>query len=197
MQTNLINICVLGEKEVGKTVYSKTLCNKEFKSNTKIQPTITDTYYSLCQNYKKKIFKINFIDTVGSDFVYEDTISKCTAFIIMFSYNNIESFNNIPMYLRMIKRTNKIDCPIIIVGNKYNFSGPELPFKIKDLKSNGFPYICIDSFSDYKQVYESFELLLKSWEKKYEIKEPVSIQIYQSINQSKNKFTSFLKKYII
>ena len=80
-----------------------------------------DTYSTQIelQNGENRSFKI--LDTAGEDdyqSMIDEWIKEASGFLLVYAINDKESFDVLKAKLKRIKKNNKEDIPIIIVGNK-------------------------------------------------------------------------------
>ena len=80
-----------------------------------------DTYSTHIElpNGEKRLFKL--LDTAGEDdyqSMIDEWIKAANGFLLVYAINDKESFDVLKSKLKRIKKNNKDDIPIIIVGNK-------------------------------------------------------------------------------
>ncbi|XP_022251072.1 GTP-binding protein Di-Ras2-like [Limulus polyphemus] len=111
-------LIVMGGIKVGKTSIINQFLNDKFISN--YTPTLEElhsTEYEVGGN----IIKLNILDTSGS---YEFpamrrlAISSADAFMLVYSIDNNESFEEIARLRELILETRPPSVPIVVVGNK-------------------------------------------------------------------------------
>ena len=118
----ILNICVLGDKKVGKTNFIKRFVDKKFFKeyfeskfiNTRIKNVYIDN----------KPYKLKFFDTIGSeDFISQQTqlIRETDGFIFMYDDTNEKSFDFMKTSIAKVMKAKDAkvsEIPMIIVKNK-------------------------------------------------------------------------------
>ena len=139
----ILNICVLGDKKVGKTNFISRFVHKKFFKkyfeSKFISIQIKNVYID------NKPYKLKFFDTIGSeDFISQQTqlIRETDGFIFMYDDTNEKSFDFMKTSIEKVMKAKDAkvsEIPMIIVKNKLDISTKEievnqtLPIAIKIL----------------------------------------------------------------
>lgn len=160
-------IALLGSSKVGKTTILNQLVSRKF----------TDTYEPTIENdvehvtdYNNKTFISLIIDTFGGDdfpAMRKITIQQCNAFIVVFSFDNLKSYDKAKQTVKDIKKLKKKNenTKILLVGNKkelMEIEGHHQIFEFCDDISNDFiecSFIKV-SAKNYDDIKNMFNLLL-------------------------------------
>ena len=112
-------IVVLGKGTVGKTSlifqYVKKSCPTDH------DPTVEDSYTTQIRTFTGEERQFKILDTAGEDdyqTMIDEWIKAANGFLLLFAINDKESFEALKVKVTRIKKNNKGDLPIIIVGNK-------------------------------------------------------------------------------
>ena len=112
-------IVVLGRGTVGKTSlifrYVKNECPKEHDA------TVEDTYSVNITTTKGEERKFKILDTAGEEdyqTMIDEWIKTADGFLLLFAINDAESFDALKIKVDRLKKNNKENLPIILVGNK-------------------------------------------------------------------------------
>lgn len=120
METNTLRFIILGNTKTGKTTFFNKL--KKYHDD-EFGPSIgidLHTYKHTIYNYNSKII---IWDTSGEErlrTIVNSYIPDNCAYILFFDLNNIESFNSVENWIKLIKHLNncKHEHPIFLIGNK-------------------------------------------------------------------------------
>ena len=118
-KTEDFTIVVLGKGTVGKTSlifqYIKKSCPTDH------DPTVEDSYTTQIRTFTGEERQFKILDTAGED-DYQTMIDEwnkaANGFLLLFAINDKESFEALKAKVVRIKKNNKGDLPIILVGNK-------------------------------------------------------------------------------
>ena len=118
-KTEDFRIVVLGKGTVGKTSlifqYIKKSCPTDH------DPTVEDSYTTQIKTYTGEERQFKILDTAGEDdyqTMIDEWIKAANGFLLLFAINDKESFEALKAKVVRIKKNNKGDLPIILVGNK-------------------------------------------------------------------------------
>lgn len=117
---NIVKTIIIGNAGVGKSC----LCHKIINNEIKIEhlSTIGVDFFTKVYEINNYKLKLNIWDTAGQERFNNITKSffrQAEFVILMFDYNNNDSFTNLSNWLEMFKNNCNVDNPIIIViGNK-------------------------------------------------------------------------------
>ena len=118
-KTEDFTIVVLGKGTVGKTSlifqYIKKSCPTDH------DPTVEDSYTTQIRTYTGEERQFKILDTAGEDdyqTMIDEWIKAANGFLLLFAINDKESFEALKAKVVRIKKNNKGDLPIILVGNK-------------------------------------------------------------------------------
>ena len=118
-KTEDFTIVVLGKGTVGKTSlifqYMKKSCPSEH------DPTVEDSYTTQIRTFTGEERQFKILDTAGEDdyqTMIDEWIKAANGFLLLFAINDKESFEALKAKVVRIKKNNKGDLPIILVGNK-------------------------------------------------------------------------------
>jgi len=112
-------IIVIGDAGVGKSCLTKRATKNIFEEE--YSTTIGFEFYSLNVKINEKTIKLQIWDTCGQE-IYRSLISSfyknsSLAFIV-YSIDNLDSFNNIESWLNEIKLKANTDIKLFLIGNK-------------------------------------------------------------------------------
>ena len=118
-KTEDFTIVVLGKGTVGKTSlifqYIKKSCPTDH------DPTVEDSYTTQIRTFTGEERQFKILDTAGEDdyqTMIDEWIKAANGFLLLFAINDKESFEALKAKVERIKKNNKGDLPIILVGNK-------------------------------------------------------------------------------
>ena len=118
-KTEDFTIVVLGKGTVGKTSlifqYIKKSCPTDH------DPTVEDSYTTQIRTFTGEERQFKILDTAGEDdyqTMIDEWIKAANGFLLLFAINDKESFESLKAKVVRIKKNNKGDLPIILVGNK-------------------------------------------------------------------------------
>ena len=118
-KTEDFTIVVLGKGTVGKTSlifqYIKKSCPTDH------DPTVEDSYTTQIRTYTGEERQFKILDTAGEDdyqTMIDEWIKAANGFLLLFAINDKESFEALKAKVVRIKKNNKGDLPILLVGNK-------------------------------------------------------------------------------
>lgn len=110
---------LIGDASVGKTSIISRFMENKFEDGAK--PTVGAANVSITINVEGQEIPINLWDTAGQE-RYRSLIPLYTRdtslIIIVFSMDNLESFEHLPEWYQKVHDECKVDCPIFICGNK-------------------------------------------------------------------------------
>lgn len=105
---------VIGNCGVGKTtIIIKACLNKQVSSTS----TLGIEEY----NYYSNNINIQIWDTSGQEkfrSIYSNFYKKASLAILVFSFDDKESFNDLDFWIKEVRKNSSPNCPIILVGNK-------------------------------------------------------------------------------
>ena len=124
-------IILLGNIGVGKTSLILKALRNEF--NVNCQSTLGFEYYNILTEIDKKKILLQTWDTSGQE-LFKSIIStfykRTHLAILVYSIDDIESFNTINFWLREIKSYASSDIKLILIGNKMDLdSNREVSFE--------------------------------------------------------------------
>jgi small GTP-binding protein len=121
MQLNF-EIAVVGEARVGKTQFTRTLCNKTY--NKKYTPSTTYTDYQtkiqVPIHRNNILVQLKIRDIAGAQNQRQISLSfinTAAAVILMYDMTNQQSFFSVPSWIADIRQQN-LNIPIFLVANK-------------------------------------------------------------------------------
>ena len=127
-QRNYCKIVVLGEAKVGKSAIVTRFVQNEFIEL--YDPTIEDNYsVHRCLEGIPTILEI--IDTAGSEHfisMRDLYLQAGEGFIIVFSFDSRESFQEVDSYLQRISERKGKGTPCFVIGNKIDLGEREVSF---------------------------------------------------------------------
>ena len=162
-------IITLGDSGVGKSSIIKRFYNNTFDDNTAtsigMNTVIKEIYFN-----KQKI-KLKLIDTCGQEkyrSLTKSYLKNVNAVFFVFSFNDIESFNNINSWIEIFKENYSInEIPHMLLGNKCDLKKEVDDDIIKEyVKFNNFKYIQT-SAKDNINIKDSFEEIVRMLYQKY------------------------------
>ena len=116
-------ILIVGNSGVGKTSIWKQYAHNSFENN--IEPTVGIDFIPMTLNIDDKIVKLQIWDTAGQEqyrslgrAYYRNALGA----ILVFAYNDQQSFENLDSWLDDIKQFAHPHARIIMVGNKIDLS---------------------------------------------------------------------------
>lgn len=114
-----IKIIILGDSFVGKTSLAKGALRKKF--DLSYNATVGFEYISLLIRIDNSIIRVHLWDTCGQE-AYRSLIRSfyrnASLAILVYSIDNIESFNNLSLWLKEVKSYSNPDVKIFVIGNK-------------------------------------------------------------------------------
>ena len=165
----ILNICVLGDKKVGKTNFiSRFVAKKFFKKYFEskfISIQIKNVYID------NKPYKLKFFDTIGSeDFISQQTqlIRETDGFIFMYDDTNEKSFDFMKTSIEKVMKAKDAkvsEIPMIIVKNKLDISTKELELDLgykfaKEIKVSFFATSALLEWDIFNSVQELVNKIL-------------------------------------
>ena len=165
----ILNICVLGDKKVGKTNFIKRFVHKKFFKqyfeSKFISIQIKNVYID------NKPYKLKFFDTIGSeDFISQQTqlIRETDGFIFMYDATNEKSFDFMKTSIAKVmkaKGAKVSEIPMIIVKNKLDISTKELELDLgyifaKEIKVSFFATSALLEWDIFNSVQELVNKIL-------------------------------------
>ena len=120
-----IKCVIAGDKEIGKTCFLNSYVNPTHQIEKEYIPTVFDTF-SVTKERNGPQLNLGLYDTSGGDenkVMRLDTYPQTNVFIVAFSIDNIESFENVKTkWLKEIKHFGSFggrnDVPVLLVGMK-------------------------------------------------------------------------------
>ena len=124
-----LKIAIIGLTNTGKSSIIHTYIYQEFPDPEKIKSTIEDKY-STPIKIEGMYCKLNIMDTSGDktyDFMFDQWVIENDGFILTYSFDNKESFNEVKIKYEQIKKLKheNHDYSIIVVGNKGELKNEE------------------------------------------------------------------------
>ena len=168
-KAEILNICVLGDKKVGKTNFIKRFVHKKFFKqyfeSKFISIQIKNVYID------NKPYKLKFFDTIGSeDFISEQTklIRETDGFIFMYDDTNEKSFDFMKTSIEKVMKAKDAkvsEIPMIIVKNKLDISTKELELDLgykfaKEIKVSFFATSALLEWDIFNSVQELVNKIL-------------------------------------
>lgn len=153
----MINIFIIGDPNVGKTVFINRLKSGEFLGD--YVHTESFNVNEIKFNTNKGKVGVRFWDISGSKDIGEVYPREgIDGFIIMFDVTNRQSYENLPKW---IKQAEYYQVPIVIVGNKVDVNDRKVkPMHIKIPKEYRIKYFDVSVKSVYG-MREALEYLLE------------------------------------
>ena len=118
------DVCVTGDEKVGKTAMIHLFNRGHYNVTTKYEPTIEDSYIiHVASSLPVDKVKLKLIDTSGR-YVALNSLPKCyidlsCGFIVMYSIDNVHSFDVARRLIKRIKGVKKDkDYSLVVLGNK-------------------------------------------------------------------------------
>ena len=168
-KAEILNICVLGDKKVGKTNFIKRFVHKKFFKqyfeSKFISIQIKNVYID------NKPYKLKFFDTIGSeDFISQQTklIRETDGFIFMYDDTNEKSFDFMKTSIEKVMKAKDAkvsEIPMIIVKNKLDISTKELELDLgykfaKEIKVSFFATSALLEWDIFNSVQELVNKIL-------------------------------------
>ena len=172
-KAEILNICVLGDKKVGKTNFISRFVHKKFFKkyfeSKFISIQIKNVYID------NKPYKLKFFDTIGSeDFISEQTklIRETDGFIFMYDDTNEKSFDFMKTSIEKVMKAKDAkvsEIPMIIVKNKLDISTKELELDLgyKFAKEIKVSFFATSAFLEWDIFNSVQELVNKILDKKF------------------------------
>ena len=174
-KAEILNICVLGDKKVGKTNFISRFVHKKFFKkyfeSKFISIQIKNVYID------NKPYKLKFFDTIGSeDFISQQTqlIRETDGFIFMYDDTNEKSFDFMKTSIEKVMKAKDAkvsEIPMIIVKNKLDISTKELELDLgykfaKEIKVSFFATSALLEWDIFNSVQELVNKILdkKFWD---------------------------------
>ena len=193
-------IILLGNIGVGKTSLILKALRNEF--NVNCQSTLGFEYYNILTEIDKKKILLQTWDTSGQE-LFKSIIStfykRTHLAILVYSIDDIESFNTINFWLREIKSYASSDIKLILIGNKMDLdSNREVSFEEGKNFSNENNFDLFletsakDGFNAQEFIFNSAKILYeydlqKEKNEKYEENENKIFSLnYEQENQKEN-----------
>jgi len=159
------NIFLLGDVQVGKTSFVKKLRDSPF--NPDEFPTIgCDVYLDKVVFGNDKSSDIKIFDPSGNEKYkenYTSFLKLADAFVLMFSLNNMDSFQHLENWYGMIEEfRKKKNCPCILVGSKSDLKGTVPQQEILNFSQNkNIEYLEVSNSSEPDQTKPIFTRMLQ------------------------------------
>ena len=160
MNNKIPKAILIGNSGVGKTSLLYRILNNKFNSNSKttIGIGLIPIHFKIGENNN---FVFNLLDTAGQE-LYRSMIPNflrdVTCAIIVFSFDDIDSFNDLEDWILLLNEKNEKKIPIVIVGNKSDLNIPLIDITIvKDWAFNKKYPIFITSCKNGQNIYNLFE----------------------------------------
>ena len=124
-------ISILGYQRVGKSSIISSYFGFPFDDN--VVPTRGIDYITDIAEFENKNYKFKIYDTVGGikyRSISSKAIQRADGFLLVFSLDMSSSFDEVKYWLNIIKeKVNIEEKAIILVGNKNDIKGREIPFE--------------------------------------------------------------------
>ena len=193
---SIYRIMVLGASKTGKTSIIQQFLYDQFSS--KHEQTIDDMYRGEFEMHERKI--VFDIQDVSGSYVYDFpgmrnvSFTSADAFILVFSLESLESWNEIYNLREMIHKEKGTDTPIVIVGNKADLHkslDPEIPHESVEAISvfdweHGYVQ---SSAKDRSNIDKIFTQVLQQFQVKYPYELKASEQAYRKQQRKMPPFT--------
>ena len=194
---------VLGTSKTGKTSIIQQFLYDQFSS--KYEQTIDDMYRGEFEMHERKI--VFDIQDVSGSYVYDFpgmrnvSFASADAFILVFSLESLESWNEIYNLREMIHKEKGTDTPIVIVGNKadlHDSRDPEIPHEsVYAISVFDWEHGYVQSSAkDRSNIDKIFTQLLHQLQVKYPYALKVSEPAYRRLQQKEPPFTAFTSQPI-
>ncbi|XP_065657322.1 GTP-binding protein Rab-3D isoform X2 [Hydra vulgaris] len=130
-----INIFLVGSRKVGKTSlifrYATNMYSETYF------PTIgVDTKVVEVETHDRKRVAVTFWDTPGDDAVRQSSnkelYSRASGFLVLYDVNNVESYNAVYDWMRLIENNALENAQVVVIGNKTDLRDPNNPVITKD-----------------------------------------------------------------
>ena len=165
----ILKICVLGDKKVGKTNFIHRFVGKKFFKQyfeSKFISILIKKVY-----IDNKPYKLKFFDTIGSeDFISQQTqlIRETDGFIFMYDDTNEKSFDFMKTSIEKVMKVRDAkvkEIPMIIVKNKLDISTKELELDLgykfaKEIKVSFFATSALLEWDIFNSVQELVNKIL-------------------------------------
>ena len=119
------NVSILGEMSVGKTCIVNSLKGMEFDENQIATIGVDDVIDEAV--FDNQVYKCKIFDTAGQErykSISSKTIQIADGFLIVFSVDNIKSFECLISWIQDIEeKVNRSEKIIILIGNKIDIEG--------------------------------------------------------------------------
>lgn len=127
---------LLGDSKVGKTSIVRRLVEETF--NLKYESTQNfDTVDKKWYLNNGTCIVLQIWDTAGLDrynSLQDSYFNGASGFVVIFDYQNKESFENIRSWITVIKTKAKVEAPtIVVLGNKCDIKGFSIQVKSEDV----------------------------------------------------------------
>lgn len=122
-------ILLLGDSNVGKTTFLKSIKNEISSENHYLNEFISTIGNDFClgyiyNKYKDYNMKMKIWDTAGKErfrSISNMFLHNCSLVYLFFDVTNVESFNNIQYWLTQLNEKNEKEFVIILISTKYDF----------------------------------------------------------------------------
>ena len=156
-------ILIIGHDYVGLSAFFHKLKTGEFDPNLPFN--IGFNYFRIESKMPdNKIVLLEVYDTKGQTISRPSTrqfFNRADGFILIYSINNKDSFDDLENWLKILKEENSFEKPIFLVGNKNDLEDKRIITKKKGEKyadKNGFMFtecsVKNDSWDDIKSIFE-------------------------------------------
>jgi len=112
-------LIVIGDSGVGKSCLTQKASKNIFESN--YSATVGFEFFTFNVKINDKVIKLQIWDTCGQE-IYRSLITNfyrnSSLAIMVYSIDNVESFENIDTWLKEIKTHSNPDVKIFLIGNK-------------------------------------------------------------------------------
>ena len=194
---SIYRVMVLGAPKTGKTSIIQQFLYDQFSS--KYEKTIDDMYRGEFEMQERQI--VFDIQDVSGSYVHDFpgmrsvSFASADAFILVFSLESLESWNEIYNLREMIHKEKGMDTPIVIVGNKADLHkslDPEIPHESVEAISvfdweHGYVQ---SSAKDRSNIDKIFTQLLQQFQVKYPYELKASEPTYRKLKKKELPFTA-------
>ncbi|XP_002155966.2 ras-related protein Rab-3C isoform X1 [Hydra vulgaris] len=130
-----INIFLVGSRKVGKTSLIFRYATNMFSET--YFPTIgVDTKVVEVETHDGKRVAVTFWDTPGDDAVRQNSnkelYSRASGFLLLYDVNNVESYNAVYDWMRLIENNALENAQVVVIGNKTDLRDSNNPAITKD-----------------------------------------------------------------
>ena len=179
-------VIIIGDSNVGKS----SLLNRAIKNkfDCGYSATIGFDFFSFFVKINNKVLKLQIWDTCGQE-IYQSLITNfyrnCSFGILVYAINNRDSYENLDLWLKEIKRESNPDAKIFLIGNKCDLE-----------KERVVTYEEANIYSEDMEFSKFFEASAKEGINAKEIFIEAAKILYENYTEYKSKISSSVSEKI-